>query len=147
MLAPRARKETVMRGNRAGKVFYFLSTDYSGKVTPSAWHPNMDVYEAAEAWIVVLEVPGVRIEDLEVVQHEDRIIVKGARHAGTCREVRRCHQMEIACGPFVREIRLPSHLRGAAMEASLALGILSLRIVKQPATDVGGIYKVKIEAE
>ena len=136
-----------MRGSRAGKIFYFLSTDYSGEVPPSAWHPNMDVYEAADAWVVVLEVPGVRPDDLEVVQQEDRIIVKGVRHAGTSREAQRFHQIEIACGPFVREIRLPSHLRGAAVEASLALGILSLRIRKQPNTDVVTVYKIKIEAE
>jgi len=123
-----------------------MSTGYGGRHSGDLWHPNMDVYETGEAVVVALEVPGVRPGDLTVIQQGDRLLVRGVRHPGKCENALRFHQIEIVCGPFEKEIVLPKGLSGGSVEASLALGILSLRIRKRGAADNAPEHKIDIEA-
>ena len=90
----------------------------------------MDICETTEHVVVSLEVPGVRPEDIAVIEHGDRLIVRGVRRPQTDPGTNHYHQIEMVCGEFEKEIVLSGPLRGAPVEATLYLGILSLRIGK-----------------
>lgn len=110
------------------------------------WRPNMDVYETDQAIFVSLEIPGVRPEDIEITQYADRLQVRGVRRPGSGETPKRFQQIEIVCGQFEKEIILPLSLRGAPVQADLALGILSLRISKETPGGVGVQKRIEIEA-
>lgn len=112
-------------------ICYFFSANYSGKPMPSTWRPNIDIYETDNDVVVALEVPGVRPEDLVITQLHDRLMVRGVRHAQIPSESKRFHQIEIVCGEFEKEVVLSPPLQGAPVTATLALGILSIKISKK----------------
>ncbi|MCD6404459.1 MAG: Hsp20/alpha crystallin family protein [Planctomycetes bacterium] len=136
-----------MKGGKPRSMLYFLSARFSGKEIHTSWRPNMDVYEADQAVVVSLEIPGVRPEDIEIMQYADRLQVSGVRRPGSGETPKRFQQIEIVCGQFEKEIILPLSLRGAPVEAALSLGILSLRISKETSGGAGVQKRIEIEAQ
>ena len=107
----------------------------------------MDIYETEDVVVVALEIPGVKPEGLEVVQYDDRIVVRGVRHPNLSGRPKRFHQIEIPCGRFEKEILLPASLRGSHIEAKLALGMLNVRIAPAVARGKTGETRIDIQAE
>jgi len=136
-----------MKGSDPRDRFFFRRTEAPGRPSRGSWRPNTDVYETDESVVVALEVPGVNPEDLEVTQHHDRLVVRGVKHPRFSGEARLFHQIEIPCGEFEKEIILPPGLRGARVEATLALGILSLKIDRSRRGKGPSETKVIIEAQ
>lgn len=136
-----------MHGGKAAKMLYFFTAGRGGRESQCAWRPNMDVYETEDTVVVEMEVPGVEAHDLSIIEHYDRILVRGMRQPRMSSGPKRFQQIEIVCGEFEKEIILPESLRGASVEASLALGILSLKIARRPAAGGGGARRIEIEAE
>ncbi|MHC4712631.1 MAG: Hsp20/alpha crystallin family protein [Planctomycetota bacterium] len=136
-----------MNSEKGGKFVYVFSSDRGGGSPRYHWRPNTDIYETESAVVVELEIPGVRTEDLEVTQYENRIVVRGLRRVDPDVRVQRFHQMEIVCGSFEKELALPRALAGAPVEATLVRGILSLKIHKTKPAAGGVERKITIEAE
>jgi len=118
------------RGARS--YYYFFSSGVS-KAESGAWRPNTDIYETDDHVVVCLEVAGVSPGDISVMHHVDRLVVRGVRRPESGPSPKRFHQIEIVCGEFEKEILLSGPLRGAHVEATLSLGVLSLRISKESA--------------
>jgi len=107
----------------------------------------MDIYETDEEVVVTLEIPGVKKDEVEVVQHEDRILIRGVRYPQIAERPVQFHQIEIVCGSFEKEIILPHALRGVPAEASLSLGMLTVRLAKAKLHERSGANRIRIEAE
>jgi HSP20 family molecular chaperone IbpA len=50
-----------------------------GYQTDPSFHPPMDVYETENDLVVVMEIAGVRAEDIHVVFEKDTLAISGAR--------------------------------------------------------------------
>ena len=74
-------------------------------VQSSLWSPPTDLYEASDAFIVRVEVAGMREEDFEVVLDNDVLMVSGTRSDPA--ERRAFHQMEIRFGKFNTAMLVP----------------------------------------
>src|SRR6185436_10403743 len=46
----------------------------------AAWAPTVDVYETAEAFVMLVELPGVNEDDVEVTVEGDEVRLRGERH-------------------------------------------------------------------
>ena len=136
-----------MMTGKPGQFVYIFSTERGGRQARLQWRPNTDVYETDEAVVVALEVPGVKAEDLEVIQYGNRVLIRGSRHMDPAERPQIFHQIEIVCGNFEKELSLPDSLVGAPVEATLAFGILRLRITKATRADAGAERKITIETE
>ena len=136
-----------MKRINPSKLFYFLSTDYPGRAAGGAWRPNVDICETDNQVVVALEVPGVAPEDIEIIQHRDRLVVRGVRRPVVGGKARRFQQIEILCGEFEKEIILADELKGAPVEATLAMGILYLTIDKTAGAKEPARRQIKIEAQ
>ncbi|GIK87735.1 MAG: heat-shock protein Hsp20 [Betaproteobacteria bacterium] len=93
-----------------------------------AWEPPADVYEDDREVVVVVAMPGVAAEHVEVLREPGALLVRGHRPlpiAGTRLRVR---QLEIPYGRFERRIDLPPGLAAAASE--LAHGVLVVRLTR-----------------
>ncbi len=89
------------------------------------WLPEVDVVESAEAVRVLVEVPGVRPEDLAVEISGDRLTVAGTKSAPAAAPDRaRYHRMERSRGAFSREIRLPRAINTRSGRVRLVNGVL-----------------------
>lgn len=71
-----------------------------------AWVPRVDIYETGDAYIVIMEIPGVERGEIEIVVEEQYLRVSGSRPEPSQAGCLRWHQMEISHGPFERIIAL-----------------------------------------
>jgi len=136
-----------MRKRENTNFLYFLSAEYSGKEPRGSWRPNVDIYETDMDVVVALEVPGVLPEDLDISECEHGLVIRGVRRAEPAMEPRRYHQIEMMTGEFEKEVILAGPLRGAPVEATLARGVLSVKIDKKAAGRTVAARRITIEAK
>jgi HSP20 family protein len=116
---------------RAGKRPTIVFTQHT-QLEP-LWSPAVDVYETADAVVVVLELPGVDPDDVDIQVEPQRLTVRGVRrdrHAPTA-ERRTYHALEIRYGRFARSLPLPTGIDGASSTASYRDGLLEIRLAKR----------------
>jgi len=72
-----------------------------------AWEPPVDVYETPYEFKIMIALPGVAPEHLNIVLEGDQLIIGGRRHLpdSTQAHIRR---LEIPYGRFERRIELPN---------------------------------------
>jgi HSP20 family protein len=92
--------------------------------------PAVDVYETADAVVVVADLPGVAPERLEVTLHERRLVVRGTRPDPTPPGAVRPHRLDIVPGPFELGIRVPAGVDVDAVSARAAHGVLTVTLPK-----------------
>ena len=72
-----------------------------------AWEPPVDVLETEDAVLVLVALPGVDPEQVQLVIHDGKLLIAGERVLP--RELRTAviHRIELPQGRFERQIRLP----------------------------------------
>lgn len=94
--------------------------------------PEYDLLELPDRYVIVLDVPGVRRDDLEVELQGGKLLIrgtKGARHPADAR----IKSAERSAGAFQREFQLPGSADGAGVTARLSDGVLTVEIPRGPA--------------
>ncbi len=95
-----------------------------------AWKPLADVSETAGEVVVVLDLAGVEVGNVNLSVHGECLCVHGIRREPTSTMRRRYHQMEISYGTFEREIQLPSKVRAEEARATYSEGFMEIRLPK-----------------
>ena len=95
------------------------------------WRPAMDLLEDEENFYVVLELPGVQPEKVEVSSTELRFRVRGVRqppeaHIGACH-----HYIEGHYGHFERVIMLPAPIDPVRVAIEVKDGVLTATLPKK----------------
>ena len=97
-----------------------------------AWSPAADIVETDSAYIIEVELPGVRREDVDVTLNGNDLVVTGElkerKREGLFR--RRTRRV----GEFEFRVTLPGYLREGDSEASLAYGVLKVYVPKSEST-------------
>ena len=91
---------------------------------------SVDVFEYADAIVVRAPIAGVRTEDLDLALHHDMLTIRGNRTDEGAGDDRRALHQECHWGPFSRSIILPAQVRSEDAQATLANGILTIRLPK-----------------
>ena len=103
------------------------------------WSPDVNIYETADAVLVVAEVAGIAPEEINVKYEGTRLLVWGRRHELIPDGVLAVHRMEIELGPFAFLVELPGLVSGDGSEASLENGLLQISLPKRAAPESGTI--------
>ena len=74
---------------------------------PAAWEPPADVFEDEREIVVVVAMPGVPAERLQILQEDGTLVVRGSRHLPSEAARYRLRQLEIPYGAFERRLSLP----------------------------------------
>jgi HSP20 family protein len=93
-----------------------------------AWRPPTDVYELEEAFVVRVEVAGMREDDFSIHIEGSLLVVRGVRMDTT--ERRAYHQMEIPFGEFILEVELTAAISTGEIEAGYKDGFLRIYLPK-----------------
>ena len=72
------------------------------------WEPPVDLYENGEELRLLVALPGVTPQQLQVVLTPTQIIVRGERSLPTNSRRAAIHRLEIPYGRFERRIALPA---------------------------------------
>lgn len=100
----------------------------------SVWSPPTDVYETEEAYIVRVEVAGMRESEFEITLEDGFLQIGGIRP--DVQERRAYQQMEIRFGRFDTAIGLPEPVDADASRAEYADGFLTVTLPKAKTTIV-----------
>ncbi len=101
-----------------------------GALSDVVFSPSMDVYETETSVVVVMELAGVRKENLEVHLDGGTLLVRGERME-TCRTAKlRLFRMEIMYGRFERRVSLPAGVVSHGVQAAFEHGVLSIELPK-----------------
>ncbi len=98
------------------------------RVQPHTWSPPTDLFETDSAYVVRIEVAGMRQQDFEVVLQDGYIIVRGVR--ADAPERRAFHQMEIRFGEFNTAVAIPGPVEVDKIEAEYEDGFLVIILPK-----------------
>ena len=111
----------------------------------NAFIPPADLLVEDDGLAIYLDVPGLRSDDLEIELDNDMLTIRGERpipYPGE--ESGRARRLERGFGRFERSIRVPPGLEPGSIDASLADGVLTLRLPKPPRPRP---RRIQIEAE
>ncbi len=92
--------------------------------------PASDAAATDDAYVVEVELPGVKEEDISVQLHGNMLIVKGNKHSSHEEKDKTYYFSERTYGAFQRTFRLPADVDDSRIEAVAADGVLTLRVPK-----------------
>jgi HSP20 family protein len=101
---------------------------WQARIQAHTWSPPTDLYETESAYVVRVEVAGMRQQDFAVKLENNFLIVSGAR--SEIPEKRAYHQMEIRFGEFNSVVALPGAVAAEKSTADYADGFLLVMLPK-----------------
>ena len=105
--------------------------EQSGDGRAVGFVPPVDVYEDEKQIVLKLEVPGVKVEDLDIQLENQRLTVKGERRFETAAKAENFHRIERRFGSFVRSFTLPQTVDTELVNASSDAGVLTISLAKK----------------
>jgi HSP20 family protein len=103
--------------------------------------PLGDLEELDDAWLVRMEMPGVRQEDIDIQLTGRRLVVRGERRETERKGVLRRNTR--TAGRYYLDVELPGEVDPDEVEATLENGVLTVRVAK-PEAERGGARKIEI---
>jgi HSP20 family protein len=95
----------------------------------SGWSPALDLYESGDHLIAVVELSGMRKEDIEISLHDGTLTVSGERK-GESTNGEKARRTERYVGAFRRSIALPTSVDASKVNATYQDGILKVALPK-----------------
>jgi HSP20 family protein len=95
---------------------------------PPFWHatPELDVYESANEYLVLLNVPGASPESVNVQVVGNELYVRAEQAASP-------RHKDVVLAAFERRLELPSEVDGNSATARLRDGVLEIQVQKSVA--------------
>ena len=117
--------------DRMGRLFQSAFEDAPMRMDPNGWSPLTDVTETDDAYVVELDLPGVKREDVSVELGDRQLVVTGEvkeiEHEGVRRRRARRY------GRFEYRTSLPGEADAEHVTASMSDGVLTIRVPKTTA--------------
>jgi HSP20 family protein len=107
-----------------------LHAHQQGNGRATAWAPALDISERKDAYLVTVELPGLKPEDLDITMEDSLLTIKGERQFTPESSEQQFHRVERRYGAFRRSITLPAHVTAEGIEASFEDGVLQILVPK-----------------
>lgn len=104
----------------------------AGETRAGEWQPMLDVLETPEEVAILVEVPGVAREDLQVAVEGRIVTLAGTKRTARHEAALRFHRVERQEGRFERRVELLQPVNTHEGSARLAGGLLVVRFPKVP---------------
>ncbi|HEX3443285.1 MAG TPA: Hsp20/alpha crystallin family protein [Chthoniobacterales bacterium] len=103
-------------------------------MTTSQWAPLVDITEDEKEYLINVELPEVKKEDVKVAIENGTLTISGERKFEKEEKNKKYHRIERAYGSFVRSFALPEGTDGAKVKAEFKDGILKVHLPKNEET-------------
>ena len=97
----------------------------------SDWVPAVDIKEDGDSFIITADLPGVKLEDIEVHAENGMLLIKGQRDIEKQEQREGYKRIERSYGSFYRRFSLPDSADTDKIAAKSSNGVLSITIPKQ----------------
>lgn len=105
--------------------------------------PALNVWEDGDRFFVEAEVPGLKMENVDVQVLGNELTIKGHREVPEDENVV-YHRRERGTGEFVRTISLPAEIDTAKVEAVLKDGVMTVTL---PKAEIAKARKIMVKSK
>src|SRR5436190_24059214 len=95
----------------------------------TGWSPALDLYQSSDNLVAVVELPGMRKEDIDISLHDGTLTISGERKRES-RGGEKAERTERYVGTFRRSIALPTRVDASKVSATYKDGILKVTLPK-----------------
>ncbi len=96
------------------------------------WVPAVDIVEEKERFVLRADVPGIRVDDIDVSMDSGVLSLSGERRTEARDEESGLQRIERASGRFFRRFSLPESVDADGITAKCNNGVLEVVIPKTP---------------
>jgi HSP20 family protein len=96
----------------------------------TGWSPALDLYQSSDNVVAVVELPGMRKEDIEISLHDGALTISGERKRESSSNGDNAERTERYVGRFRRSIALPTRVDAGRVSATYRDGILTVTLPK-----------------
>ena len=107
---------------------------FTVQLAQPVWRPSTDVYETEATIEVVVELPGVEPEQVEVLLFDDALVVEGDRRVHPCDAPGFYHAAEVRQGHYRAEVPVEVRVDPEKVDARYDQGLLRITLHKQADT-------------
>ena len=101
-----------------------------GAAIERSWMPAVDIVDTPTAYVLKVELAGMRPEDVHIELEDDVLTIKGERHQEAKLDTEQYESTEWHYGAFQRSISLPRSVKRDAIEATYENGVVEVRVPK-----------------
>jgi HSP20 family protein len=101
-------------------------------MTVSEWMPLVDIAEDEKEYLIKVELPEVKKEDVKVTVEGGVLTITGERKFEKEEKGKKYHRVERAYGSFMRSFTLPEGAAGDKVSAEFKDGVLKVHLAKSP---------------
>ena len=96
----------------------------------TGWSPALDLYESGDHFVALVELPGMRKEDIDISLHDGALTISGERKRESKNNGETAQRTERYVGTFRRSISLPTRVDAGKVSATYEDGILKVTLPK-----------------
>lgn len=96
----------------------------------SIWAPLADIVESNDKFIINMDIPGVRKEDIKIQISNGKLSISGERKSETETKENNYHRIERSFGKYYRSFDLPEIVKTEDIKADLKDGQLTITLPK-----------------
>ena len=110
---------------------------------PRMWAPEIEVFERGDKFVVRVDLPGLKKEDVKIEVTHDELTIEGERKVETEEKKEEgFYRTERTYGKFYRRIAIPEHVKAENAAAAFKNGVLE---IEMPAIPVPEVTKRAVE--
>ncbi len=104
----------------------------TGEPSSSAWSPAVDIREHADKFVLLVDVPGLDPQTIDITLEKTVLTLSGSRTAAAPEAGVELRRSERSSGRFTRRFNLPDTVDAEAVTAQGSNGVLEITIPKRP---------------
>lgn len=110
-----------------------LGRQFHGFSPTEAWHPSVNLYETADAFLICVDLGGMNRDEIDVHVDKKNVVIRGRRQCPMPPEGKpvAIHLMEIDHGSFCRAIEIPANVEAKHISAKYEQGFLWVSLPKK----------------
>ncbi len=97
------------------------------EIEPADWYPAADVYSLESEYLIMIDLPGIERDALEISLDDNRLTIRGTRTL----EDQEGRRVERPHGRFLRKFGVPATVDQKAITAEYKDGVLSVHLPKR----------------
>ena len=97
---------------------------------PQAWEPAADIYETGDEIIVLVDLAGVKEDEIDLIVDKNILMIQGQRKEPRRASEMSYHRQEILWGPFGKGVPLPDAVNFSRIRATYEEGFLEIVLPK-----------------
>jgi HSP20 family protein len=113
--------------------FWSAPASTNGSELTSSWSPVTDIEEENDHYMLSLEIPGLKKDDLKIEVVDNQVVISGERKTEEKRKEKGSLYSERRFGRFQRSFALPTHVDAGKIEAQYQDGVLKVYVPKSEA--------------